>query len=44
MTVESPLELYLTLFGWRIYEHIWAVLVTTRLLYVPILMMVFTNS
>ena len=43
MTVESPLELYLTLFGWRIYEHIWAVLVTTRLLYVPILMMVFTN-
>lgn len=43
MTVESPLELYLTIFGWRLYENIWAVLVGTRLLYVPILMMVFIN-
>ena len=35
MTVDSYLEIFTTLFGWRFYEIVWDVLAATGLVYVP---------
>lgn len=42
MDVNGVVSLYTTLFGWHFYDILWAVLAASGLIYVPILVTVFT--
>lgn len=43
MEVGSWLELYTTLYGWSWYNILWDVLVTTGIVYIPFLAIIFEN-
>ncbi len=43
MTVDGYLELYTTLFGWEQYNHLWDLLVSTGVVYLPFLGMILRN-
>ncbi len=43
MATGSFLELYLTIFGWLMYENIWDILADTGLLYLPFLGLFITH-
>ncbi|MGH8488426.1 MAG: hypothetical protein ACREXS_06065 [Gammaproteobacteria bacterium] len=43
MTVESYFELFLALFGWQQYNHLWEILTGTGLAYLPFLFILLLN-
>ena len=43
MTVDSYLELFTTLFGWRFYDILWDVLVGTGIVFLPFLGILIDN-
>jgi len=43
MFVGSNLEIYTTMFGWVVYEIIWDIMRSTGLVFIPIIVMFYTN-
>ena len=43
MTVESPLELYTLLYGWKQYDNLWSILAYTGLVYLPFAWLLLEN-
>lgn len=43
MTFESPLELYLHLYGWKQYNNFWSILAYTGILYLPLAWLLVEN-
>ncbi|MCB1813989.1 MAG: conjugal transfer protein TraG N-terminal domain-containing protein [Candidatus Competibacteraceae bacterium] len=43
MTVESPLELYTLLYGWKQYDNLWNILAYTGLVYLPFAWLLLEN-
>lgn len=44
MSVSSYLELYLSVFGWRMFDSLWDILTSTGLAYLPFIGMLLRNS
>ncbi len=43
MSVSSYLELYLSVFGWRMFDSLWDILTSTGLAYLPFIGMLLRN-